>query len=120
MATVNPEWRDLHPRVTKRLLGDIARRIVERFNPQKIILFGSHAHGKPTLNSDVDLLVIMDSDLRPAQRSAAVYPYAAVHDYLPMDILVRTPAEIRERLRTGDFFISEILSKGKVLYEHPE
>lgn len=117
MATAIADWKTLRPRVTKRLLNEIARRIVERFQPQKIILFGSYAYGKPTLNSDVDLLVVMDSDLRPAQRSALVYPVAAVSDYLPMDILVRTPDEIERRLQMGDFFIAEILEKGKVLYE---
>ncbi len=116
MATTVANWKTLRPRVTKRLLNEIVRRIIERFQPEKIILFGSYAYGKPTLNSDVDLLVIMDSDLRPAQRSAAVYPVAAVNAFLPMDILVRTPAEIEQRLQMGDFFIAEILEKGKVLY----
>ena len=110
------DWTVLRPRVTKTLLEDITRRIVEKFHPHKIILFGSYAYGKPDVNSDVDLLVVMDSDETITQRMRRVAEVAEVR-FLPMDILVRTPAEIEDRLQKGDFFIAEILEKGKVLFQ---
>lgn len=116
-TTKPPNWEALHPQVTDELLAEMTRRIVEKFHPYKVILFGSYVYGTPHIYSDVDLLVIMDSDERPAKRSISVYEAAKV-DFLPMDMMVRTPEEIEARLAIGDFFIKEILEKGKVLYNH--
>src|SRR5215475_7418711 len=63
-----PDWATLRPPVTEALLADITQRIVEKFQPFKVILFGSYAYGTPDLDSDVDLLVVMDSDEPMAQR----------------------------------------------------
>jgi predicted nucleotidyltransferase len=113
-ATV--DWAALRPAVTEALLEEITQRIVQKFQPHKIVLFGSYAYGKPDLNSDVDLLVVMDSDETMAQRIMRVAEAAHV-PFLPMDVLVYTPAEVEERLAKGDFFISAILAKGKVVYQ---
>lgn len=103
-------------RVTRKQIDAVVQRIVQQFNPEKVILFGSYAYGKPNADSDVDLLVVMESDERPARRTARVI--GAVHGKtFPMDLLVRTPAEIAHRLAIGDFFIEEIMTRGKVLYE---
>ena len=110
------DWSDLRPRVTKSLLAGIAQRIAEKFRPQKVVLFGSFAKGAPDQDSDVDLLVVMDSKEPMSQRIRRVTEVAKV-PFLPMDIIVRTPAEIDERLAKGDFFIADILNKGKVLYQ---
>jgi uncharacterized protein len=110
-----PDWATLRPPVTDALLSDITRRIVEKFQPYKVVLFGSYAYGAPDLDSDVDLLVVMDSDEPMAQRIRRVTEVAKVR-FLPMDIIVRTPAEMAQRLVMGDFFLAEILDKGKVLY----
>ncbi|MDQ3812462.1 MAG: nucleotidyltransferase domain-containing protein [Armatimonadota bacterium] len=110
------EWAALRPAVTDDLLADIARRIVEKFQPYKIILFGSYARGTPHGESDVDLLVIMDSEETFFQRIRKLREVAKVQ-FLPMDIIVHTPAEIEQRLSIGDFFIAEILEKGRVLYQ---
>ena len=110
-----PDWATLRPPVTEALLAGITRRIVEKFQPHKVVLFGSYAYGTPDLDSDVDLLVVLDSDEPMAQRIRRVTEVAKVR-FLPMDVLVRTPAEIAERLAMGDFFMAEILEKGKVLY----
>ena len=110
-----PAWETLRPAVTDALLAGISRRIVEKFQPYKVVLFGSYAYGTPDLDSDVDLLVVMDSVEPMAQRIRRVTAVAKVR-FLPMDVLVRTPAEIEARLAMGDFFIAEILEKGKVLY----
>src|ERR671922_8427 len=110
-----PDWASLRPPVTDTLLADITQRIVEKFQPHKVVLFGSYAYGTPNLDSDVDLLVVLDSDEPMAQRMRRVTEVAKVR-FLPLDVLVRTPAEIEERLAMGDFFMAEILEKGKVLY----
>ena len=110
------EWTQLRPRVTKSLLAGIVQRIVEKFRTEKIILFGSYANGVPDRDSDLDLLVVMDSKEPMSQRIRRVTEVAKVR-FLPMDIVVRTPAEIDERLAIGDFFIADILSTGKVLYQ---
>ncbi|MCZ6676163.1 MAG: nucleotidyltransferase domain-containing protein [Candidatus Poribacteria bacterium] len=110
-------WTSLRPKVTETLLADITQRIVAEFHPNQVILFGSYADGKPNANSDVDLLVVMDSNEPMTQRAIRVAEVAQVR-FLPMDILVYTRDEITERLAKGDFFIIEILTTGKVLYRY--
>ena len=102
--------------ITDAKIRRAARKIVDAVHPEKIILFGSFAYGKPTLDSDVDLLVIMESQLRPHARAIQISEILDPRPF-PVDIIVRTPAEIDERLRIGDCFIREIVNKGKVLYE---
>lgn len=97
-------------------LREVVQRIVSVFDPERIILFGSYAYGQPTPDSDVDLLIVLESDQRPAARAASVTRSLRPIPF-PMDILVRTPDEIRYRLEIGDYFIQEILTKGKVLHE---
>jgi predicted nucleotidyltransferase len=111
-----PRWEELRPEVNEGLLADITHRIVEAFQPHKVILFGSYAYGQPRPDSDVDLLVIMDSDEPMIERMLRVSEVARVR-FLPMDVLVRTPEEIEYRLSIGDFFLKEIVEKGRVLYE---
>jgi predicted nucleotidyltransferase len=95
----------------KRFVNEIARR----FKPVRIILFGSYAYGRPTPDSDVDLLVIMPCKGRSLD--AALNVRLAVAADFPLDLIVRTPAELRRRLALGDFFLHEIVDKGVVLYE---
>jgi len=102
--------------ITDAKIRRAARRIVDAVHPEKIILFGSFAYGKPTLDSDVDLLVIMESNLRPHARAVQVLEILYPRPF-PVDIIVRTPAEVEERLLIGDCFFQEIMSEGKVLYE---
>jgi predicted nucleotidyltransferase len=92
-----------------------AKVIAEKFDPEKIILFGSYATGNPTHDSDVDLLVIMNNGESTFQASVNIS--LAVKHSFPMDIIVRTPEEIDRRLSLGDFLLKEIMEKGKVLYE---
>jgi predicted nucleotidyltransferase len=93
------------------------RPIIEKFRPEKIILFGSYAAGNPTPASDVDLLVILNTDRSTLELAAEVS--SSIKHSFPMDILVRTPQEIAKRLQYGDFFIRDIMETGKVLYECP-
>jgi uncharacterized protein len=99
------------PRDIKRFSDAIARR----FKPEKIILFGSYAYGKPTPDSDVDLLVVMPCKQRPLDQALEIR--RAIKAGFPLDLIVRTPADLRQRLAWGDFFLREITEEGKVLYE---
>lgn len=104
------------PPVDKTLPGAI-QRIVSELRPEKIILFGSYAYGNPTPDSDVDLLVIMETKARDVDRYVAVSNLLYPRQF-PVDILVKTPKEIEaEKKKRGNFFLREILNKGKVLYE---
>lgn len=90
-------------------------RIVDQFHPVRVILFGSHAYGTPSSDSDVDLLVIMETETRPVEKAVEIR--AAVEFPFPTDLLVRTPQQVHERQRLGDPFFREIADKGLVLYE---
>jgi uncharacterized protein len=100
--------------VPMRVIRRFARGVAERFHPEKIILFGSHAYGRPHADSDVDILVIMPTRNKHGQ---AVTIREAIPAPFPMDLLVRTPQEITRWLAEGDTFVTAIVSKGKVLYE---
>ncbi len=89
--------------------------IVNKFDPDKIILFGSYATGKPTVESDLDLLIILNTEKSTLETSIDI-SLAIAHNF-PMDIIVRTPREINRRLNSGDFFIKDVIENGKVLYE---
>ncbi len=100
--------------VPKRLIKRFAAEVAERFRPERIILFGSHAYGKPHADSDVDILVVM-----PARNELdqAVKISLAVEHQFPLDLLVRTPKNVAWRLAEGDSFLREVFERGKVLYE---
>ena len=101
-------------------LKEIVRRLVAEFQPEAVILFGSHAWGAPTEDSDLDLLVIVsESDERPAARSTR--GYEAVGEIpVPMDILVQTRDEVEEQREFVASLFRRVLEKGKVLYGHAE
>lgn len=100
--------------VPMRIIRRFARQVAERFEPDKIILFGSYAYGTPHADSDVDILVIM-----PARNELdqAVRIDLALERNFPLDLLVRTPKNLKWRLEEGDWFLREIVSRGKILYE---
>jgi len=95
-------------------IAEITRQIVAEYDPEKIILFGSLAWGKPGPDSDVDLLIIKNTKQDFFERSLAIR--RIVNGAFPMDILVRTPEEIKRRLTLGDSFYINIIKNGKQLY----
>jgi predicted nucleotidyltransferase len=105
--------------VTEEVLAEIVRRIVVTLHPEKVILFGSYVYGTPSDDSDVDLLVILNSRARPVDRYLAVSRLLRPRPF-PLDILVKTPEEITQALQKGDAFIREIMSQGRVLYERSD
>lgn len=102
-------------KITRKAISTFADQVARQFKPQKIILFGSYAYGKPTEDSDVDMLVIMPFRGRGAHKATEIL--LATDPSFPIDLLVRTPKQIQTRIELGDYFIREITRKGKVLYE---
>ena len=97
-------------------LPKAVQHIARTLRPDKIILFGSYAYGTPTPDSDVDLLVVMNTSASSKDRHLAVCRLLRPRPF-PVDILVKTPQEIKRALDKGDFFIQEIVTQGRVLYE---
>lgn len=102
---------------TPQKIRALAKEIAHQFQTEQIVLFGSYAYGTPSPDSDVDLLVVMDTKLRPVEQAVRIRQ--AIDCSFPIDLLVRTPQQIENRLRLGDFFLREIRERGKVLYEAP-
>ena len=102
-------------KITQKEISSFARQVARQFNPHKIILFGSYAHGKPTKDSDVDILVVIPFKGRNPEKATEIW--MATKPRFPIDIMVRKPAELRKRLKMGDFFLRDVVEKGKVLYE---
>jgi predicted nucleotidyltransferase len=104
--------------ISLTMITEFCRRVAEEFRPRRIILFGSYAYGTPTEDSDVDLLVVMP--FRGNGMRKAVEIETRVQPRFPLDLLVRTPQEMRRRLALHDFFLREVVEKGKLLYESPD
>lgn len=104
-------------RVPLRTIRAVAQQIARQFQPEKIILFGSYAYGKPQPGSDVDLLVVMETPLRNREQAAQIA--RALKYHFGLDLLVHTPNQLAEWLSLGDFFLQEVTAKGKVLYARP-
>ena len=103
--------------VDEELLKEVVRRIVSAVDPEKIILFGSHAYGKAKKGSDLDLLVIVkESSLPRYKRSVPIYK-ALAGILVPKDVVVYTEKEIEEWSNVPLAFITTITRKGKVIYE---
>src|SRR5438876_9674126 len=107
-------YRYASPNIPLAAIRRFARRIVERFQPDKIILFGSYAYGKPHEESDVDLLVIMRTKNAIDQ---SIRITLAFEQPFSLDLIVRTPWKIERGLKDDNWFLREIMEKGKVLYE---
>ena len=98
-------------------IQELADRIAREFEPEKIILFGSHARGDANEDSDVDLLVILPFEGKSYYKAAEIR--WRVSPGFGVDLLVRTPEDVERRLALGDFFVLDIMEEGKVLYESP-
>jgi uncharacterized protein len=112
-------YRYPSPHIPMRVIRRFARQVAERFHPDKIVLFGSYAYGTPHSESDVDLLVIMPT--RNALDQAIRIDLAFERSF-SVDLHVRTPHQIRQGLKDPDdrdWFLYEVMTKGKVLYEAP-
>src|ERR1700674_2193237 len=107
-------YRYASPNIPVAAIRRFARRIAERFQPDKIILFGSYAYGEPHNESDVDLLVIMRTKNAIDQ---SIRICLAFEQLFSLDLIVRTPWQIERGLKDDNWFLREITEKGKILYE---
>jgi uncharacterized protein len=96
-------------------IEQVVHEIAAQFHPQKVILFGSHAYGQPHTESDVDILIIMETELPGAQQAVRILH--ATHANFGLDLIVYTPQRLAQRLEWGDSFLQEVITRGKVLYE---
>jgi len=102
----------------EREIERIVARLREGYDPERIILFGSCSRSDFDENSDIDLLVVKETTLRPLDRMREVYKLVySPHHYLALDPLVLTSEELAQRLARQDYLIQEIVREGKVLYE---
>ena len=102
-----------HP---ERIISGLVEKIRREYQPEKIILYGSFAYGRPNKDSDIDLLIIKRTAKRPIDRRIEVRRIADIRQPIAFSPFVITPQELSSMLRIGDQFIQEIIAKGKVLY----
>ena len=115
MVAVKVPTIDKRKRIPQKAIDQVVQQIVEKFKPQKIILFGSYARGNPRPESDLDLLVVMDTLLKESKQSLEIRRHLDV--MCGMDLIVHTPKRLKERVKMGDWFLRDVLKEGKVLYE---
>lgn len=106
---------DVRKRIPKSVIRAVANQIAKEFKPKKIILFGSYARGNPRPESDLDLLVIMNTPLKEWQQTLEIRRSLGV--MFGMDLIVQTPKRLEQRLKMGDSFLQDVMKEGKVLYE---
>ena len=100
---------------TREDIQAVCDTVVRNFHPRKVVLFGSHAHGSPTPDSDVDLLVIMPFEGSPARKAYEID--LRLEHRFPLDLLVRTPEFVERRLAMKDGFMLDVMGGGRVLYD---
>jgi uncharacterized protein len=101
----------------QKIIAEVVEKIKTEYQPEKIILFGSYAYGKPNRDSDIDLFIVKDTEKKRIYRFAEVKKL--VYDSkrrIPISPLVYTVSELDHRIAMGDQFIEEILTKGELLY----
>jgi predicted nucleotidyltransferase len=101
--------------VEREKIQEIVQQIVEHFHPTKVILFGSHAYGVPTEDSDVDLLVVMEAGGNTLRAAATIS--ATIDHPFPLDIIVFEPQQLQASLERGGVFATDVTTNGVVLYE---
>ena len=102
---------------TLSVINGIVKKLASEYRPERIILFGSHAYGSPTADSDIDILIIKDTPERFIDRWSTVRRILSdPKRKVPLETLVLTPREFAERMQCGDQFIQQIARDGKVLY----
>jgi predicted nucleotidyltransferase len=115
MVAVNVPTIDKRKRIPQRAINQVVKQIVDKFKPQKIILFGSYARGNPRPESDVDMLVVMDTQLKEVQQSIQICQQ--IEYKFGLDLIVHTPEYLAERMKMGDWFLRDVIKEGKVIYE---
>jgi|SRR5579859_270456 len=101
--------------VDEKRITDLSERIIREFQPERIILFGSYAYGRPRTDSDVDLLVVLPFEGKGFRKSLEILD--RISPDFSVDLLARQPQDTARRYADGDPLIREALDRGRVLYE---
>ena len=111
----------MHAQSTRRTIQQVVKRLRQAYHPAQVILFGSYASGRPTRDSDIDLLIVKETAAPFFHRLFEVRQLLSpLRGGRPFDLIVLTPRELQARLERGDQFIRQILTKGKPLYASAE
>ena len=97
-------------------IAEVVSRIAKKFNPDKIILFGSYANGTPNDDSDLDLLIVQETDLPMHKRGTDIRLWL-IGAMIPIDILIYTQSEFEKEKKRSTSFLSSAIKNSKVLYE---
>ena len=107
----------LNPIETGTIINKMLQKLLDKYEPEKVVLFGSHAYGNPQPDSDIDLLIIKDTSERFIDRCLTVRRILSDPTRTtPLEILVLTPQELASGLAMGDQFLEEIIERGQVLH----
>jgi len=117
-TTLSVPTIDTRKRIPMQVIQTLVQRIAEKFHPRQIILFGSYAYGHPRPESDVDLLVVMNTLLKESEQALQIRQ--AINVLFGLDLIVYTPENLAQRIAWGDSFLREATSQGLVLYESPD
>lgn len=101
--------------INRKKIQAFINEVGQKFKPERILLFGSYAYGKPSSDSDVDILIILSFKGKNPEKATQIW--LATKPDFPVDVMVRKPEEIHQRLELGDPFIHEIIKNGVLLYE---
>jgi predicted nucleotidyltransferase len=101
--------------VSMEQIAELGQRIAREFDPHRVILFGSHARGGSSADSDVDILVVLPFEGTGFRKSLDILNRLDVR--FPIDLLARRPEDVAKRYEEGDPLIRDALDRGKVLYE---
>lgn len=93
----------------------LSLQIAREFRPERIILFGSYAYGEPKDDSDIDMLVVLPFNGKPSRKALEIV--SKIKPMIPLDLIVRTPEQVRERIANNDWLMHDVMKKGQTLYE---
>jgi predicted nucleotidyltransferase len=116
LQEIKSDIKVLSKYLENNIIKEVTNKIKQAVSPEKIILFGSYASGKQKKNSDLDILIIMNSVLPRYKRSVPIYK-ALAGIFIPKDIIVYTPDEVKEWSDVPQAFITTAIAEGKILYE---
>lgn len=117
MARIVPTV-DIRTRIPDDFIREMISRIALQFQPRQIFLFGSYAYGKLRPESDVDVLVVLDTPLRETEQALRIRQF--INPLFGVGFLANTPAQMKKRMKLSDSFLKEITEKGIVMYESPD
>lgn len=100
----------------EKQIKSLVSKIAKKYSPERVYLFGSYAWGNPTVDSDVDLFIVKNT-AKPQKKRRRELRGLLFGSGVPFDLFIYTPDEISNRLKIGDFFIEDIVNKGKILYD---